>query len=556
MTDSANVDSLLEKSSVIQTLLKRSEVFTEQSAELLNHMARLLCSATSYTQLYDSANKPHVEFENLFPNGHGICPKVLPDISSTVAAGEPAFQNYVNGFMTKLTAHSSYAYHDTHASGIEGNTGKVDLALTMKGDDPLWSQVITMAELKSDTGLNGAIGQLIHRSTRVFDHQPKRQHIVCFALHRTGIVFVQVRRLCGDDIKHGARCPQITQTAAVTFNVDSLKHLACLVCSTPEQLGFVPNTVPNGFSSKSYKYSKFQLLSNVASMTINRSRVFLCDGLLVTKRSGTLAVHMVAKFGNQRAVKHEILCLLKLKAAKILHVPTLVDSGETNQDEFKHYLTLRPYGIHLNSSVPSHTLFSVFGDIVVAMKNAFDNCDGLLHRDISHANIVCVTTDVYRGLNSTFESSNTHVGILIDWGSAASSNSSNTAAGTHKFCSPYLSPNSVHSLKDDLISVLFVFLHVISDGRLPWKRHVSPSTVSLLKISLLTSSLSMNIFLTEAHAPSTVRDATMDIWNLYQTCTASDSELATKLIETFKSSSQNLSMANLVLTDEPSVSPQ
>jgi len=98
----------------------------------------------------------------------------------------------------------------------------------------------------------------------------------------------------------------------------------------------------------------------------------------------------------------------------------------------------------------------VLSHVCEAMKFAYENHDHLLHRDISHGNIVHVNGQ----------------GCLIDWHVAFPKQASaftDRITGTPLFTAHRLHfPSHSHTLLDDLESLLYVLIYIATEGYLPW----------------------------------------------------------------------------------------
>jgi len=190
---------------------------------------------------------------------------------------------------------------------------------------------------------------------------------------------------------------------------------------------------------------------------------------------GTLnGIEVVVKFALGDTLNTEQVVLSKLNSKFVKGVPQMGLYGLSNG---YRYITLTPVGVHLEAV--SHGLrlcVKAMGDVLRAL---FEACKlGILHRDVSYANIILHDKD----------------GILLDWHVASMTHSplSNTLTGTSLFlaCDIHLAlmdgGNYRHTKEFDIESWFYTFLFIASDGNLLWRHELSHKNLSASKRSTVT----------------------------------------------------------------------
>ncbi len=363
---------------------------------------------------------------------------------------------------------SSLHFHDTHLRNyLTCPTGKIDATFSASGA-VLWSDVVTLAEFKpslaSEPAYNEAVGQVVQRCQAIFDQQPQRTRVVGMVMDATNIDVLLVEKPAPFRVRHTGRL-QFALTA------DSAGFLAlCRVLVCPfEHLGFVAAIVPRSFQlSGEIRGTVTDFIPlRAESMSPRCSAVYRAS---CTRWKGQ---QFVVKFAPSaleggRAAAHETNLLGELAhvARSDLplppSIPRVLASGQLPlpYHHFHHYMLLQPFGRHLftGSDEPLAVLARVLVDVCDAMEYAFLALR-LLHRDISYGNIIVVEDPKPRG-------------VLIDWHVADRMQANpfeERITGTRLFTAHRLFfPGHLHSLHDDLESLLYVSLHVSTDGQLPW----------------------------------------------------------------------------------------
>lgn len=513
---------------------------------------RSIYSITTPADLCSRADAVEVPFPNVFTR-----PLIASDAGSNILSKNQAkkwinsfarstkeedLQTLVNKFMQEFTTRRDCKLHfcDTHSMGIEGNSGKVDLSFVAADiTTVLWSNVITMAELKLDligAARNEAVGQLIHRCTSIFSCQIKRQSVTCFVMCKSTIEFLRLDFPAPNEMQAGRI--KLFSTGMKSLDSEGLQMLCQFLLCSPLDFGFTELEVPGKLSFGTYDYSQFDLLHGVGTLRPTNSYVYKCLAELSTETRTEKHI-VVAKFDANKVISAEAdwlrqLAVLDVKSAAGHRLfPDLVESGLTNQQNNHSlppaYLITKPFGAHLHSGLTSSQMCTVFGDVVSAMICAY-SINQLLHRDISYANIVFV-------LGKSDNNKQSIGGILIDWGNAALATAEGSC-GTRKFMSPFL-PQDVqgqiinsehkHSLKDDVISLLFVFCYTVSEKvQLPWHSH----ELITLKKHFLESSQARAQF----QVSNNYQSAYNAVWKVWeQACSdQSDLTLAQRLLDVFR----------------------
>lgn len=363
---------------------------------------------------------------------------------------------------------SALHFHDTHLRNyLTCPTGKIDATFTASGA-VLWSDVVTLAEFKpslaSEPAYNEAVGQVVQRCQAIFEQQPQRTRVVGMVMDASNIDVLLIEKPAPFRVRHTGRLQ-------FALAIDSAGFLAlCRVLVCPfEQLGFVAAIVPRPFQlSGEIRGTVTDFLplrpesmsprcSAVyrASCTRWKGQQLVMKFAPATVEDGRFAAHEANLLG-------ELVHVARADLPCPASIPRVLGSGQLPQPyhHFHHYMLLQPFGRHLlmGSDEPSSLLARVLVDVCDAMEYAFLALR-LLHRDISYGNIIVVEDPKPRG-------------VLIDWHVADRVQGSpfeERITGTRLFTAHRLFfPGHLHSLHDDLESLLYVSLHVSTDGQLPW----------------------------------------------------------------------------------------
>jgi hypothetical protein len=363
--------------------------------------------------------------------------------------------------------------HDTSTSGLTMPYAKIDITITPATIVvPTWSDVVSLFELKASlhnkTDYETAVGQVLERCFNIFRCQRKRPYVVAAVVGAQHINILRISR--GYHIEH-------TDLLQLSLTPDNpgIQWLVRMLLSC--SLFYKPPLLPSDFTSlKGNSYSRFQLLhshhsSSAHGMVSPRgSEVYACSLM------PNVSQDYIIKFNGELDARNEAQILFRLNQLRCPHIPFLMDWGDSGlpSPQFHHYLVVTPRGDHLRQNDSPSLICSVLADVCDAMLFAYHQADNLLHRDLSAGNVVH-----YHGQ-----------GFLIDWHVAAkqaSSSSDGVITGTLMFTSPYLAHSRPHTLLDDLISLFFVLLFIVTGERLPWKHCLfHPRTVYDSKIALLT----------------------------------------------------------------------
>jgi len=380
---------------------------------------------------------------------------------------EQAIQTRYTALLPHLLSRlrSPLHFHDTHVRNyLTLPTGKIDVTFTASGS-VLWSDVVTLGEfkpsLRSTTAYNEAVGQVIQRCQDIFDQQPQRSFVVAMVMDATNIDVLHVSKPAPFRLVHTGRLP-------FALSMESAGFLTlCRILSAPmDRLGFVAPTVPAPFDLADARGKVTNFLPLRAhSLSERTSAVYRASCSRWKNRQ------LVVKFSppsDNAAHEATILSHLHVVASECmpcpLSIPRVLASGPLPRphDHFHHFLLMEPFGRHLGmgSDEPIEILCRVFSDVCDAMEYAFLKLN-LLHRDISYGNIVMIDRPQLQG-------------VLIDWHVASEVQQEahrDRITGTPLFTAHRLHfPNHAHSLQDDLESLLYVLLHVATNGCLPWAR--------------------------------------------------------------------------------------
>jgi len=361
---------------------------------------------------------------------------------------------------------SSLHFHDTHMRNyLTLPTGKIDVTFTASGA-VVWSDVVTLAEFKpslvrSTPAYNEAVGQVIQRCQDIFDQQPQRSFVVAMVMDAVNIDVLHVSNSAPFRLVHTGRLP-------FALSVESVGFVAlCRVLSAPmDRLGFVAAAVPAPFELKSPRGTVSDFVPLRAhSLSLRTSAVYRASC------SRWKNQQLVVKFSppNDDAA-HEATILSDLHAVASeakpcpSSIPRVLAYGPLPKphDHFHHFLLMEPFGRHLGmgSDEPIEVICRVLSGVCDAMEYAFLKLN-LLHRDISYGNIIMIDRPKLQG-------------VLIDWHVASERQQEahcDRITGTPLFTAHRLFfPNHAHSLLDDLESLLYVLLHVATNGCLPWSR--------------------------------------------------------------------------------------
>jgi hypothetical protein len=358
---------------------------------------------------------------------------------------------------------SSLCFHDTHIRNyLTLPTGKIDATFTASGA-VLWSDVVTLAEFKptlvrSVPAYNEAVGQVIQRCQDIFDQQPQRTFVVAIVMDAVHIDLMHVSKPTPFRLVHTGRLP-------FALSADSTGFLAlCRLLAAPlDRLGFIAAMVPAPFELQSPRGTVSSFLPlRAVSLSHRTSAVYRAS---CTRWKGQ---DLVVKFAPADSnAGHEATLLSQLHVvATAAHpfpssIPRVLANGPLPKphDHFHHFLLMQPFGRHLGMGGDESVavLCRVLADVCDAMEYAFCQLD-VLHRDISYGNIVLVDNPLQ--------------GVLIDWHVASQRQAhahTDRITGTPLFTAHQLFfPGHAHSLLDDLESLLYVLLHVATNGRLPW----------------------------------------------------------------------------------------
>lgn len=358
---------------------------------------------------------------------------------------------------------SSLHFHDTHLRNyLTLPTGKIDATFTASGA-VLWSDVVTLAEFKpslvrSTPAYQEAVGQIIQRCQDIFDQQPQRTFVVGMVMDAGHIDVMHVSKPAPFRLVHTGRLP-----FALVLNSAGFLVLCRLLSAQLDRLGFVAAVVPAAFELQSPRGTVSRFLPlRAMSLSHRTSAVYRAS---CTRWKGQDLVVKFAPSDSNAAHEATVLSNLHAVATPAVPVPPSIPRAlaygllPKPHDHFHHFLLLQPFGRHLGMGGDESTavLCRVLADVCDAMEYAFCQLD-LLHRDISYGNIVLVDSPLQ--------------GVLIDWHVASQRQAeahSDRITGTPLFTGHQLFfPGHAHSLLDDLESLLYVLMHVATNGRLPW----------------------------------------------------------------------------------------
>lgn len=114
---------------------------------------------------------------------------------------------------------------------------------------------------------------------------------------------------------------------------------------------------------------------------------------------------------------------------------------------------------------------------------------GILHRDIKLENFMLGLNDkdtiylIDYGLSKSYLRSNEHIKKTIN---------TNNIVGTTEYISPNVHEGMTPSRRDDLISVGYIFVHMLL-GELPWKQLVNDKTIIIYKQAILQKNTAYEI---------------------------------------------------------------
>lgn len=359
---------------------------------------------------------------------------------------------------------SSLHFHDTHLRNyLTLPTGKIDATFTASGA-VLWSDVVTLAEFKpslvrSTPAYQEAVGQVIQRCQDIFDQQPQRTFVVAMVMDAGHIDVMHVSKPTLFRLVHTGRLPFALSADSAGFGA-----LCRLLAAPLDRLGFIAAVVPAPFELQSPRGTVSSFLPlRAVSLSHRTSAVYRAS---CTRWKGQdLVVKFAPSGGANAAYEATMLSQLHVVATSAVpippSIPRVLACGPLPKphDHFHHFLLMQPFGRHLGMGCdePAGVLCRVLVDVCDAMEYAFCQLD-LLHRDISYGNIVLVDNPLQ--------------GVLIDWHVASQRQADahkDRITGTPLFTAHQLFfPGHAHSLLDDLESLLYVLLHIASNGRLPW----------------------------------------------------------------------------------------
>jgi hypothetical protein len=386
--------------------------------------------------------------------------RALHDPSAGEASKEAEVQSSLGALLQHLTTmlQAPLFFHDTHASGLTNPLGRIDVTFCASGVLS-WTNVVTFFEFKKtlhDGHLyNEAVGQVVNRCKDIFSKQSERAHVVAAVMdaHRIDVIKISSAR-CG-------RGPSLVHTELLPFELDiencGFQLLVRLLTAPAAQLGFKPASMPAPFQVLlEGPRNQSAALSKIESLVVNEHAHAAVYTACIDDSSST---RVVVKMSEHAEAEATWLRLLQ----RCEYVPKLVATGQDAAG--LHCLVIRPLGrsLPLGEVENACLVYTCLADVCEALAAARDA--GLLHRDVSFNNIV-----EFQGR-----------GILLDWHVAARVGGRATAgfSGTRMFCGRYLHlskrsrphmKDHVHTLKDDLESVVYVLLYIAMEGKLPWRK--------------------------------------------------------------------------------------
>jgi len=372
----------------------------------------------------------------------------------------------IKWMLPKLGNPQPLSVHDTHAGGIgghsDGKKAKIDLSLCTPGSESaLWSNLVSVIELKASlipkTDYNDCVGEVIDRCRHIFDTQTERRVVIAAVMGATSIDVLEVTQT-----ENARLC--LAHTGMLEFRIDhnspGLQHLLRLLSAPPNRFGFKPLIIPTHLDIGGQRYSRLEVLRRGSP----RSAVLYKAQADAGDSPGSVVV--VKELPRDSDSSPELEHLQNLKKLGCPHVPTVVGS------EGCRIFAMRPMGQSLMEEGVD-VVKRCMGEVCEAMIVAYENCDRLLHRDLSIGNVM---------------QDGGH-GYLIDWQVACSEPAcapEDELTGTPRFCGHLVGHNHHrHSLLDDLESVIYVLLHIFCNGHLPWKMSVREQGMRTEKYAFL-----------------------------------------------------------------------
>jgi hypothetical protein len=361
--------------------------------------------------------------------------------------------------LPKLGIFQPLSLHDTRAGGIGGHSNgkraKIELSLCMpSSESALLSNLVCViqirASLNSITEYNECVGEVMDRCRQIFDTQIERNVIFAAVMDAKCIDVLEVTQQTG--IFAGTTHRSLANTGKVAFDIDlasaGFQHLLRLLSAPPGRLGYIPLSIPTHLNIGRLRYSRLELLRRGSPRRAQLYKAYTDpdDG------RGPVVVKVLP---DHCEFLLESMYLQLLNRLNCPHVPTVVGSEKWQA------FAMQPMGQSLMGE-SFDTVVRCMRDVCEAMIFAYEKCDRLLHRDLSIGNVM----------------QHSDHGYLIDWQLACVEPAcapEDELIGTPLFCGHEVGQvQHRHTLLDDLESVLYVLLHIFSNGHLPWKMTRAP----------------------------------------------------------------------------------
>jgi len=203
--------------------------------------------------------------------------------------------------------------HDTSASGLQGRQGAVDYSFMAAANLTVAAQVLFVMELKDllKGNLPAVVGQLVDRSTLVFEHQPPgRRYIFGIGAGRDGLVVVCIPRpASGLPILHSGDPKPLGDPTTTSDGFQLLLHVLLASRDAHNYVSMMPPCVSlDGHDIRDlvlvdYLGGGTQMQAGLTgSTTVRGSQVWcaMCTSHAVQE------VQVAIKTGSQEHIQHEV----------------------------------------------------------------------------------------------------------------------------------------------------------------------------------------------------------------------------------------------------------
>eukprot|EP00611_Tribonema_gayanum_P024732 TRINITY_DN5513_c0_g1_i1.p1 TRINITY_DN5513_c0_g1~~TRINITY_DN5513_c0_g1_i1.p1 ORF type:complete len:620 (+),score=52.61 TRINITY_DN5513_c0_g1_i1:98-1957(+) len=412
---------------------------------------------------------------------------------------------YAMGFLLSTfqeihAGHCCWTLHDTHApqQGLEGHKGRMDYTFTT--GERWWAQVLFLLKLKTklrpqSITHKAAVGELVECARTALAHQPlERSHMFGIALSRDTIQVISIQKSVGSALLHTDMLPFALESDSPGW------HLLVRVLSAGHGAhGFISkdppviNLPPHRFMDFKLKDWR-QLRPNAGSQTLHME-----PATQIWRATHTigdqLPQHVAVKTCLRAACENEVRMLQLLSG--VPGVARLIATGETSDGD-QPFIASAPFGRCLSFTDDAETVLSAIRSIVLTLRAMASLTPPIIHRDLSHGNIIVVDAEMSSITDGTSEGMrHTPAAYLIDLATAQSlppeadvvaQEHPQSHVGTCVFMAQSVEKGEPHSISSDLESLFLVLVYVTCSGHVYWGNRL-PHTTSAFdaKVSALST---------------------------------------------------------------------